>query len=41
MIELLQELYENGVSMEAISLKGKWCEIDTPHDLEIAKKMFK
>jgi len=40
-IDLLQELYENGVNMEAISLKGKWCEIDTQQDLEIAKQMFK
>ena len=40
-IDLLQELNENGVNMEAISLKGKWCEIDTQQDLEIAKKMFK
>ena len=40
-IDLLQELYENGVNMDAISLKGKWCEIDTQQDLEIAKQMFK
>ena len=40
-IDLLQELNENGVNMEAISLKDKWCEIDTQQDLEIAKKMFK
>ena len=40
-IDLLQELYENGVNIEAISLNGKWCEIDTQQDLEIAKKIFK
>jgi hypothetical protein len=27
--------------MEAHILKGKWCEIDTQQDLEIAKQMFK
>tara|TARA_B110000196_G_C21152222_1_gene670555 strand:- start:5924 stop:6673 length:750 start_codon:yes stop_codon:yes gene_type:complete len=40
-IDLLQELYENGINMEAHILKGKWCEIDTQQDLEIAKQMFK
>ena len=40
-IDLLQELYENGINMEAHILKGKWCEIDTQQDLEIAKRIFK
>lgn len=39
-IDLLQELFENGVEMEAVHLDGKWCEIDTPQDLELAKKLF-
>ena len=39
-IDLLQELFENGVEMEAVHLEGKWCEIDTPQDLDLARKMF-
>ena len=39
-IDLLQELFENGVEMEAVHLEGKWCEIDTPQDLNLARKMF-
>ena len=39
-IDLLQELFENGVEMEAIHLEGKWCEIDTPQDLALARKLF-
>ncbi len=39
-IDLLQELFENGVDMEAVHLEGKWCEIDTPQDLDLARKLF-
>ena len=39
-IDLLQELFENGTDMEAVHLEGKWCEIDTPQDLELARKLF-
>ena len=40
LVDLLQELIENKIKIDAIPITGKWCEIDTEHDLEIAKKKF-
>ena len=40
-VDILQELLSLGIIITPVSIKGKWCEIDTKHDLEIAKKMFK
>ena len=40
-VDMLQELLSLGTIITPVSIKGKWCEIDTKHDLEIAKKMFK
>ena len=40
-VDMLQELLSSGITITPVSIKGKWCEIDTKHDLEIAKKMFK
>ena len=40
-IDLLQELIENKIKIDAIPITGKWCEIDTEQDLEVAKKIFK
>ena len=40
-VDILQELLSSGIVITPVSIKGKWCEIDTKHDLEIAKKMFK
>ena len=40
LIDLLQELIENKIKINAIPITGKWCEIDTLQDLEIAKKLF-
>ena len=40
-VDILQELISLGIIITPVSIKGKWCEIDTKHDLEIAKKMFK
>ncbi len=40
-VDMLQELLSSGIVITPVSIKGKWCEIDTKHDLEIAKKMFK
>jgi phosphoenolpyruvate phosphomutase len=40
-VDVLQELLSLGIIITPVSIKGKWCEIDTKHDLEIAKKMFK
>ena len=40
LVDLLQELIENKIEINAIPITGKWCEIDTEKDLEIAKKKF-
>ena len=40
-VDILQELLSLGTIITPVSIKGKWCEIDTKHDLEIAKKIFK
>ena len=40
LVDLLQELIENKIKIDAIPITGKWCEIDTEEDLEIAKKKF-
>jgi len=40
-VDMLQELLSSGIVITPVSIKGKWCEIDTKHDLEIAKKMFR
>tara|TARA_B100001105_G_scaffold86157_1_gene68274 strand:- start:201 stop:953 length:753 start_codon:yes stop_codon:yes gene_type:complete len=40
-VDILQELLSLGITITPVSIIGKWCEIDTKHDLEIAKKMFK
>ena len=39
LIDLLQELIENKIKIDAIPITGKWYEIDTEQDLEIAKKI--
>ena len=38
--DMLQELIDSGINVEPILISGKWCEIDTPQDLEKAKKLF-
>jgi len=38
---LLNELINNGFSVEAIANKDGWCEIDSPSDLKIAAKLIK
>ena len=40
LVDLLQELIENKIKIDAIPITGEWCEIDTEEDLEIAKKKF-
>jgi len=40
LVDLLQELIENKIKIDAIPITGKWCEIDTEEDLELAKKKF-
>ena len=38
--DMLQELIDSGIRISPIYISGKWCEIDTPQDLEIARKLF-
>ena len=38
--DILQELVDSGVDVNPIFVEGKWCEIDTPRDLEIARENF-
>ena len=38
--DMLQELIDLGLKVEPIFIRGKWCEIDTPQDLERARKIF-
>ena len=38
--DMLQELIDSEINVEPILISGKWCEIDTPQDLEIARKNF-
>ena len=38
--DMLQELIDSGITVEPILISGKWCEIDTPQDLEKARKLF-
>ena len=40
LVDLLQELIENKIKIDAVPITGKWCEIDTEEDLELAKKKF-
>jgi len=37
---MIQELIDLGYSVYPIIVSGKWCEIDTPQDLERARKLF-
>jgi L-glutamine-phosphate cytidylyltransferase len=38
--DMIQELIDQKKIINPIIIKGDWCEIDTPQDLENAKKMF-
>ena len=38
--DMIQELIDSGIRISPIYVSGKWCEIDTPQDLEIARKLF-
>ena len=41
LVDILQELIDSGTKISALPISGKWCEIDTPKDLERAQKIFK
>lgn len=38
--DLLQELIDLKIDVTPIFINGKWCEVDTPQDLERARKLF-
>lgn len=38
--DMLQELLDKEIEINPIFVDGKWCEIDTPKDLEIAREKF-
>ena len=38
--DMIQELIDSNIKINPILISGKWCEIDTPLDLERAKKIF-
>ena len=38
--DMLQELIDSGIRISPIYISGKWCEVDTPQDLDIARKLF-
>jgi choline kinase len=37
---MIQELIDLGTNVKPIMVSGKWVEIDTPEDLDIARKVF-
>jgi len=41
LVDFLQEMIERKIIIHPEIINGKWCEIDTIQDLEIAKTMFK
>ena len=38
--DMIQELIDLGINVEPVMISEKWLEIDTPQDLEIARKVF-
>ena len=38
--DMIQELIDSEINVEPIYVSGKWCEIDTPQDLQVARKLF-
>ncbi|KAF6246749.1 hypothetical protein C6990_06410 [Nitrosopumilus sp. b3] len=38
--DMIQEIIEQNILVEPIIVNGEWCEIDTPQDLENAKKKY-
>jgi len=41
LVDILQELIDSKTEIYPITISGKWCEIDTPMDLERARKIFR
>jgi len=39
-VDIIQDMIDQGVNVNPIKICGKWCEIDTLQDLERSKKLF-
>ena len=39
--DMIQELIDLGIYVEPVMISEKWFEIDTPQDLDIARKVLK
>ena len=39
--DMLQELIDLGINVEPVMISEKWSEVDTPQDLDFARKNFK
>ena len=40
MTDMIQELVDRGMTVASVDIEGGWSEIDTPQDLERARKLF-
>ena len=40
LVDILQELIDSEIEISSVAITGRWCEIDTPKDLERARKIF-
>ena len=40
MTDMIQELVDTGLSVKSVDINGGWIEIDTPQDLEQARRLF-
>ena len=41
LVDILQALIDSKIKISPLAISGKWCEIDTLKDLQIARKIFK
>jgi choline kinase len=41
LVDILQALIDSKIKISPLVISGKWCEIDTLKDLQIARKIFK
>jgi len=39
--DMFQELIDSGIVLRPIKVSGKWCEFDTPDDLERVRRIFR
>ncbi len=39
-VDIIQDLIDQGIDVNPVKISGKWCEIDTLQDLENSKKKF-